>query len=217
MKLHSGNHAARDPSAAPAARHSALADRGARVGGASLTFWVQWGLAVPLLIATLFLLAFFKNGEVGAQYRVLALVFLLLSAPAYSLLGVYDKRHGVLTGLLRLIAGWGCVLAVLAVAGFVTKTGTQFSREVMLQWSVLGLLAQALAFLPVPHSAQVLGRRLRAQRRAQVSGCRGEAETLEKMARRIELDLIYINNWSIWQDIRVLAKTPFTLLSHDVY
>lgn len=52
---------------------------------------------------------------------------------------------------------------------------------------------------------------------AQVSGSRGETDTLEKMERRIELDLAYINNWSLWLDIKILIKTPFTLLGKDIY
>lgn len=52
---------------------------------------------------------------------------------------------------------------------------------------------------------------------AQVSGCRGETETLDKMEKRVELDLAYINNWSLWLDIKILCKTPFTLLSKDIY
>ncbi|WP_229680831.1 undecaprenyl-phosphate glucose phosphotransferase [Marinobacterium zhoushanense] len=52
---------------------------------------------------------------------------------------------------------------------------------------------------------------------AQVSGCRGETETLDKMQRRVELDLQYINTWSLWLDIKILLKTPFTLISRDIY
>lgn len=52
---------------------------------------------------------------------------------------------------------------------------------------------------------------------AQVNGCRGETETLEKMERRVELDLQYINNWSVWLDIKILIKTPFTLFGKDIY
>jgi putative colanic acid biosynthesis UDP-glucose lipid carrier transferase len=52
---------------------------------------------------------------------------------------------------------------------------------------------------------------------AQVSGCRGETETIDKMEQRVELDLAYINNWSLWLDIKILIKTPFTLLSKDIY
>ncbi|MNY48171.1 UDP-glucose:undecaprenyl-phosphate glucose-1-phosphate transferase [compost metagenome] len=52
---------------------------------------------------------------------------------------------------------------------------------------------------------------------AQVSGCRGETETIEKMQKRVELDLDYINNWSLWLDFKILVKTPLSLLSKDIY
>jgi len=42
---------------------------------------------------------------------------------------------------------------------------------------------------------------------AQVSGYRGETETPEKMAKRVEHDIYYIDNWSLGLDIRILAKT----------
>jgi putative colanic acid biosynthesis UDP-glucose lipid carrier transferase len=52
---------------------------------------------------------------------------------------------------------------------------------------------------------------------AQISGLRGETETLEKMQKRIEKDLDYINHWSLWLDIKILFKTPFTLFSRNIY
>jgi lipopolysaccharide/colanic/teichoic acid biosynthesis glycosyltransferase len=42
---------------------------------------------------------------------------------------------------------------------------------------------------------------------AQVSGLRGEINTLEKARRRIEYDLEYIENWSIWIDLWIIVKT----------
>ena len=42
---------------------------------------------------------------------------------------------------------------------------------------------------------------------AQVNGYRGETPTTELMAKRVELDLWYINNWSIWTDIKILLRT----------
>lgn len=52
---------------------------------------------------------------------------------------------------------------------------------------------------------------------AQISGARGETETLDKMQKRIDFDLEYINNWSLWLDIKILIKTPLSLLSKDIY
>ena len=42
---------------------------------------------------------------------------------------------------------------------------------------------------------------------AQVNGYRGETDTLEKMQKRVELDLFYIENRSIWFDLRIIFKT----------
>jgi Undecaprenyl-phosphate glucose phosphotransferase len=47
---------------------------------------------------------------------------------------------------------------------------------------------------------------------AQVNGWRGETETLEKMERRVEHDLYYIENWSVMFDLYILARTPIAVL-----
>jgi len=47
---------------------------------------------------------------------------------------------------------------------------------------------------------------------AQVNGCRGETEIIEKMQRRLRYDLEYIQNWSIALDMRILFKTLVTVL-----
>ena len=47
---------------------------------------------------------------------------------------------------------------------------------------------------------------------AQINGCRGETDVIEKMQRRLRYDLEYIQNWSIALDIRILLKTLFTVL-----
>ena len=52
---------------------------------------------------------------------------------------------------------------------------------------------------------------------AQVEGFRGETQTLEKMARRVELDLKYINNWSVRLDLWILMRTFFTLFGKNAY
>ena len=42
---------------------------------------------------------------------------------------------------------------------------------------------------------------------AQVNGCRGETETLDKMKRRIDFDLEYLRNWSFLLDLRIILRT----------
>jgi Undecaprenyl-phosphate glucose phosphotransferase len=46
---------------------------------------------------------------------------------------------------------------------------------------------------------------------AQISGWRGETDTHEKIQRRVEHDLYYIENWSVLFDLFILAKTPLAL------
>ena len=46
----------------------------------------------------------------------------------------------------------------------------------------------------------------------QVNGLRGETDTPEKMRKRIEYQLYYIENWSIWFDIKILLMTPIFVL-----
>lgn len=52
---------------------------------------------------------------------------------------------------------------------------------------------------------------------AQVNGLRGETPHLDLMKRRIELDIWYINNWSIWLDLRILVRTCVELASRNAY
>ncbi|MBP2495509.1 Undecaprenyl-phosphate glucose phosphotransferase [Methylobacterium sp. PvP062] len=46
---------------------------------------------------------------------------------------------------------------------------------------------------------------------AQVNGWRGETDTSEKLQRRVEHDLYYIENWSVLLDLQILLTTPFAL------
>jgi putative colanic acid biosynthesis UDP-glucose lipid carrier transferase len=50
---------------------------------------------------------------------------------------------------------------------------------------------------------------------AQVNGLRGETDTLEKMRARIEYDIDYMNNWSLWLDLRILARTVMLVFRDD--
>lgn len=48
---------------------------------------------------------------------------------------------------------------------------------------------------------------------AQINGWRGETDTVEKIERRVEHDLYYIENWSLPFDLYILAMTPFSLFN----
>jgi Undecaprenyl-phosphate glucose phosphotransferase len=50
---------------------------------------------------------------------------------------------------------------------------------------------------------------------AQINGWRGETDTSEKIQRRVECDLFYIENWSVMFDMLILARTPFALLKSE--
>jgi Undecaprenyl-phosphate glucose phosphotransferase len=47
---------------------------------------------------------------------------------------------------------------------------------------------------------------------AQCNGARGATPSVEHISKRVELDLWYINNWSLWLDMRILVKTFFEVL-----
>jgi Undecaprenyl-phosphate glucose phosphotransferase len=46
---------------------------------------------------------------------------------------------------------------------------------------------------------------------AQINGWRGETDTQDKIQRRVEHDLYYIENWSVLLDLYIVAMTPFAL------
>ncbi|MBA3685926.1 MAG: sugar transferase, partial [Planctomycetes bacterium] len=44
---------------------------------------------------------------------------------------------------------------------------------------------------------------------AQISGSRGETRTEDDMRRRVDLDLRYIREWSLWLDLKIVFLTVF--------
>jgi lipopolysaccharide/colanic/teichoic acid biosynthesis glycosyltransferase len=50
---------------------------------------------------------------------------------------------------------------------------------------------------------------------AQVNGYRGETRTLDKMQKRVEHDLWYLENWSLFLDLKIMAMTAFNMAKGD--
>jgi len=48
---------------------------------------------------------------------------------------------------------------------------------------------------------------------AQVNGLRGETSTVEKMHLRVQYDLDYLKNWSLWLDLKILMSTALTVVN----
>ena len=50
---------------------------------------------------------------------------------------------------------------------------------------------------------------------AQINGWRGETDTKEKIQKRVEHDLYYIENWSLFMDLYIVLRTPLALLKSE--
>ncbi len=50
---------------------------------------------------------------------------------------------------------------------------------------------------------------------AQVHGCRGETDTLDKMRQRVEYDIDYLRHWSLALDLRIVWRTARLVLLGD--
>ena len=51
---------------------------------------------------------------------------------------------------------------------------------------------------------------------AQVKGLRGPTTTEAMMKKRVEADLWYLKNWSIWLDLIIIIKTLFVVFRQKV-
>lgn len=48
---------------------------------------------------------------------------------------------------------------------------------------------------------------------AQVKGLRGKTETIDQIKDRVEQDMAYVNSWSLWLDLKIIARTLVIVLS----
>ena len=47
---------------------------------------------------------------------------------------------------------------------------------------------------------------------AQINGCRGEVDTMDKAQARVRYDLDYVSRWSLWLDLKIVLLTPLLAL-----
>lgn len=52
---------------------------------------------------------------------------------------------------------------------------------------------------------------------AQVNGFRGETPTIDLMEKRVEYDVWYVGNWSIWLDLKIMVRTASAVLFQEAY
>ncbi len=52
---------------------------------------------------------------------------------------------------------------------------------------------------------------------AQINGARGPTPSISIMANRVKYDLDYIENWSLWLDIKIIFKTAGSFVFHDAF
>ncbi|MGH1440922.1 MAG: undecaprenyl-phosphate glucose phosphotransferase [Cellvibrionaceae bacterium] len=126
----------------------------------SLVYWLQLLTDVFLVTGLLVLLVYIKNGDIDLPYRLFAIISGLLLLVIYGVHGVYRRAGSLKSGLYRLSVAWGVLLMLLVFLSFITKTSSIFSREVFLQWAVLGLLLQMLVYVAMQKTVGLVRDRL---------------------------------------------------------
>jgi hypothetical protein len=114
------------------------------------------------------------------------------------------------------------LVVVLMLAVCVLSSGQVLSLE----FSAFGLVAFLIAaqvFSPLDLAyRQSIGRTYKVRPGitgwAQVNGFRGEASTVDAMHHRVQYDLDYLKNRSLWLDLKMVARTALTVVNdHNAY
>jgi len=113
----------------------------------TLVQWFQRGVNAIIIVITLFVIAYWREGEVQSQYRAVAGYAVLIALITYHLFGVHRRFESLLGGVQQLARAWGVVIIVLAWLAFLTKTSEAYSRQVITYWAVVAFVAQAFTQL----------------------------------------------------------------------
>ena len=132
-------------------------------------------------------------GGTGPAYGILlgagalAAVFSVQAAGGYS---IASLRRGALCGMPRIIVAWSGLLAVFAVAAFLSKSGADYSRMFVASWYVGGLVVLIAVRIPLGARVRDLTARGRFQRNAViVGGGSAAAELIAALAKKGDNDI----------------------------
>ena len=124
----------------------------------SLSGWVQMLLDCIAVVAVLFLIVELHGYDIDRQYRIQAVITVLLMGIIYNGVGVYRRFTGDSIMLIRLAKCWGMVVTALILIAFFTKSSADYSRQVIIWWALMGYVVQVVIYL-ICHS---VSRRARA-------------------------------------------------------
>lgn len=180
--------------------------------------WLQWLANGTSVVGLLFGIAVARSGEFADDYRVLAVIAVMLMAIVYHTLGVFtrdDVRR--FRGVMRIAFAWSLTCILLIVLGFLTKSSDHFSRSVLLLWFASALVAQCLIQGVVSGTARLWTRHLDTATRSVVIGSGWLAASLAlringngTIGERVvgvvdDADAKAISHWPI-RDVPVLAS-----------
>ncbi len=104
----------------------------------SLSGWVQMLLDCIAVVAVLFLIVALHGYDIDRQYRIQAVITVLLMGIIYNGVGVYRRFTGDSIMLIRLAKCWGMVVTALILIAFFTKSSADYSRQVIIWWALMG-------------------------------------------------------------------------------
>lgn len=113
----------------------------------TLAQWVQHLLNLVVVSLTLIVIAYWRDGEVGSQYRTMLAFAVLLMTIIYHLFGVFRRLHSLEGGIKHLARAWGLVIIILAWTAFLTKTSETYSRQVVIYWVFAAFIGQAAVLM----------------------------------------------------------------------
>ncbi len=183
----------------------------------TLVQWVQHILNALVVVGTLVMFAYWRDGEVGPQYRSMLVFAVLVMLITYHIFGVHRKFENSLGGIQHLARAWGVVIIILAWVAFLTKTSEQYSRQIIVYWAIWAFIGQAAVQLVVLKVYRIYSTKFRERVPAVVVGTGSVAKHLAKsiskniwlrdqMVGAVAIDMDTEVDWSI-EDIPILGST----------